>query len=418
MLPAFALVLALAGDPLSPKLAVDLDGDGTPETVTAAASRGDVRLEVRDAGGKKLGNAKAPAPAGDVVHVALSPGVLGSPGALIEVLASTDASECVSVWRWKDRALTRIPIRDAGGKPLPDCGRPGEWAWSWQREAEDRPSSLVRERTAPVEAGTLRVREVFAFAGFSLDADAQRSGSEINGVPIPTWYPATFYARPALEVLYERFDLSRMRAHPTAVIEADPRRGVFALRVTGPDGERTIPIEASTSHRGEAILTSGPDGKTMRATVRLGGDGSVPYELEVAGLGAPFDQIYAPAGGWRGESRSLFLSAVDELASKDLAGTWLDPSGRNVVIATDGAPPYRVRVDDSLSTPVLAGAAPPLDVILLPTDPSGQAWGVTLRGPNTLERVPLTCGGPDAAGCRASGPAVRLRRLGARMNAR
>ena len=32
--------------------------------MTAAASRGDVRLEVRDAGGKKLGNAKAPAPGG------------------------------------------------------------------------------------------------------------------------------------------------------------------------------------------------------------------------------------------------------------------------------------------------------------------------------------------------------------------
>jgi len=417
LLPALALVLALAGDPLSPTLAVDLDGDGTPETVTAAASRGDVRLEVRDAGGKKLGNAKAPAPAGDVVHVTLSSGDLGSPGALLEVLAATDASECVSVWRWKDRTLTRIPIRDAGGKPLPDCGRPGEWTWSWQREAEDRPSSFVRERTAQVESGTLRVREAFAFAGFSLDADPQRSGSEINGVSIPSWYPATFYARPALEILYTRFDLSRMRAHPTARIEADPGRGIFALRLTGPDGERTIPIEASIAHRDEAVLTAGPDGKTMRATVSLGGDGSVPYELEVAGIGAPFDQIYAPAGGWRGESRSLFLSAVDELASKDLAGTWLDPSGRNVVIATDGAPPYRMRIDGALSTPVLAGAAPPLDVVLLPMDPSGQAWGAVLRGPNTLERVPLTCAGPDASSCRASGPGIKLRRLGARMNA-
>jgi hypothetical protein len=255
LLPAFALVLALAGDPLAPTLAVDLDGDGTPETVTAAASRGDVRLEVRDAGGKKLGNAKAPAPAGDVVHVALSPGVLGSPGALIEVLASTDASECVSVWRWKDRTLTRIPIRDAGGQALPDCGRPGEWTWSWQREAEDRPSSLVRERTTPVEAGALRDREVLAFAGFSLDADARRSGSEINGVPIPSWYPATFYARPALEILYERFD------SPACARTRRPDRGGppagSALRLTGPDGERTIPIEASTSHRDQAVLTSG-----------------------------------------------------------------------------------------------------------------------------------------------------------------
>jgi hypothetical protein len=418
LLAGLALVLALAADPLSPALSVDLDGDGAPETVTAAAARGDVRLEVRDAGGKKLGNAKAPAPAGDVVQVELSAGVLGSSGALLEVLASTDASECVSVWRWKDRALARIPIRDTGGKPLPDCGRPGEWTWTWQREAEDRPSTLVRERSEPVASGTLRVRETFAFAGFSLDADAGRSASEINGVPIPSWYPAVFYARPALEVLYERFDLSRMRAHPTAVIEADRGRGVFALRFTGPGGERTIPVEASSLRKDRAILTAGPDGKTMRATVSLGGDGSVPYELEVEGLGAPFDQVYAPAGGWRGESRNLFLSATDELLFKDLAGTWLDPSGKNVVIATDGAPPYRVRVESALYTPVMAGAAPPLDLVLMPAAPSGPAWGVVLRGPNTLERVPLTCAGPDAAGCRADGPGVKLRRLGARMNAR
>ncbi len=418
MFAGLALVLALAADPLSPTLAVDLDGDGKPETVTTAPGRGDVRLEIRDADGRKLGAAQAPAPAADVVHVELSAGVLGSTGALLEVLAATDASECVSFWRWKDSSLARIPVRDAGGKELPACGKPGAWTWSWQREADDRPATLVRERREQVAGGAHRLREVFVFAGFSLDADPRQSVSAINGVPIPSWYGATFYARPALEILYERFDLSRMRAHPTVSIDADRGRGVFALRFTGPDGERTIPVDGSEVQKDKTILTAGPDGKTMRATVSLGGDGSVPYELEVSGLGAPFDQIYAPAGGWRGESRNLFLSATDELVSKDIAGAWLDPAGNQVTIAADGVPPYRVRVETELFTPVMAGAPPPLDLLLLPADPAGRPWGVLLRGPNTLERVPVHCAGPGAAGCRADGPGVKLRRFGARMNAR
>lgn len=418
MLPGLALVLALAADPLSPTLAVDLDGDGREETVTAAPQHGDVRLEVLDSGGKRLARAKAPAPAADVVHVDLSAGVLGSTGALLAVLASTDAAECVSVWRWKDRALARIPIRDAGGKELPDCGRPGEWTWSWQREADDRPSVLVRERTQHVESGDLRVRDAFAFAGFSLDADPRRSGARINGVPIPSWYGAIFYARPALEILYGRFGLSHMRAHPMVWIEADPRRGVFALRFVGPDAEHTVPVEASETQKGKTVLTARADGKAMRATVSLGGDGNVPYEIEIEGLGAPFDQIYAPAGGWRGESRNLFLSAADEIVSKCLAGTWLDPASRQVVIAADGVPPYQVRLDKELYTPVMEGVAAPLDVLLLPSEPSGRPLGIVLRGPNTLERMPVTCPGTGAAGCRADGPGVKLRRLGARMNAR
>ena len=418
MLSGLALILALAADPLSPTLAVDLDGDGREETVTAKPARGDVRLDVLDAAGKRLAKAKAPAPAADVVHVELSAGALGSTGALLAVEASADASECVSVWRWKDRALTRIPIHGAGGKPLPDCGRPGEWTWSWQREADDRPSALVRERTEKVESGTLRIREVFAFAGFSLDADAGRARAEINGVTIPSWYPATFYARPALEILYERFDLSRMRAHPTVRIETDRERGVFALRLAGPDAERAIPVQGSESQKDKTTLTAEVDGRPMRATVSLGGDGSVPYEIELEGFGAPFDQVYAPAGGWRGETRSLFLTAADELVAKDLAGTWLDPAGQNLVIAADGAPPFQVRLDKELYTPDIAAASKPLDLLLLPATPSGRPWGVILRGPNTLDRVPVTCAGPGAAGCQPDGPAVKLRRLGARMNAR
>jgi hypothetical protein len=418
LLLGLALILALAADPLSPTLAVDLDGDGTEETVTAAPARGAVRLEVRDSGGKKVAKAKAPAPAGDVVQVELTAGSLGSPGSLIEVAASTDASECVSVWRFKDGVLARLPIRGAAGRQLPDCGRPGEWTRAWEREAEGRPSALVRERTEKVEGGVLRVREVFAFAGFSLDEDPRRSGSEINGVPIPSWYRAIFYSRPALEILYGRFDLSRMRSQPTLSIEAHRERGVFALRFTGPGGEFTAPVESSEGQKARAALGARVEGKTVRASVSLGGDGSVPYEIEVEGLGAPFDQIYAPAGSWRGGSREIFPTAADEVAAEDLAGIWLDPGGKNTAIATEGAPPYRLRLGKELYAMDMARAQPPLDLLLLPAEPSGRPWGIILRGPNTLERVPLACTGQGAAECRAEGPREKLRRLGARMNVR
>jgi hypothetical protein len=418
LLAGLALILALATDPLSPTLAVDLDGDGAEETVTAAPARGAVALEVRDSGGRKLATAKAPAPRADVVHVELSAGPLGSPGSLIEVAASTDASECVSVWRFKGRGLARLPIRSAAGSEIPDCGRPGEWTWAWEREDQGRPSALLRERTEKVEGGILRVREVFAFAGFSLDEDPRRSGSEINAVPIPSWYRAIFYARPALEILYGRFDLSRMRSHPTLTIEADRERGVFSLRFTGPGGEFTAPVESSEAQKAKVILGARVEGKPVRVSVSLGGDGSVPYQIEVEGLPAPFDQIYAPAGSWQGESRKIFPTAADEVAVEDLAGLWLDPGGKNVPIATEGVSPYRLRLGNELYAMDMARSEPPLDLLLFPTEPSGRPWGIALRGPNIFERVPLICTGQGAAECRAEGPGKKLRRLGARLNAR
>ena len=418
MFPGLALIFVLATGPLSPTLAVDLDGNGTEETVTAAPARGAVRLEIRDSGGRKVAKAKAPAPAADVVQVELTAGSLGSRGSLIAVAASTDASECVSVWRFKDGVLARLPIRGAAGTPLPDCGRPGEWTRAWDREAEGRPSALVRERTEKVDGGVLRIREVFAFAGFSLDQDARRSASEINGVPIPSWYRAIFYARPALEILYGRFDLSRMRSQPTLSIEADRERGVFALHFTGQGQEFTAPIESCEAQKPRAILGAQFEGKTVRASVSLGGDGSVPYEIEVEGLGAPFDQTYAPAGTWRGEARKVFPTAADEVAAEDLAGFWLDPAGKNTAIAIEGAVPYRLRLGKELYAMDMANAQPPLDLLLLPAETAGRPWGIVLRGPNTLERVPLACAGPAAADCRPEGPGEKLRRLGARMNIR
>jgi hypothetical protein len=417
LLAGFLLLLRLASDPLAPSLTADFDGDGREETVAAAPRRGAVRLELRDAAGRKLAEASAPSPAADVVHVALSAGSLGSAGALLAVTASTDASECVSIWRYKDRSLSQIPIRGGDGKDLPDCGPANAWAFRWEQDADGRPAAFVRERTEKTEQGALRIRDVFAFAGFSLDADAKRSAREIEGVPIPAWYDGVLYTTSARETLYARFDISRMRPEPTLAIVTDRERGVFALRFTSPTGTVTAPVQSYAARAGEATLGARLGEKTARVRVRLAGDGTVPIEVEVQGLGAPLDESYGPAGSWHGRAGKIFPRAADEVASEDLADTWIDATGRQIPISIEGALPYRVRIGPDLYAVDLDGAEKPLDLLLLPAGASGRPWGISLRGKNALDRVPLACeAGAERPVCRADGPAERLRRFGARAN--
>jgi hypothetical protein len=416
-----ALLLAAATVAAQLSLTADFDGDGASETATASPARGSVRLTVRDAGGKKLAEAKAPAPAGEVVPVTLTSGPLGSAGALIEVVAATDASECRTIWRFRDGKLSPLPIRDASGRALPDCAAPAGWSSSWAREGDGRPAAWVRERTQTVEQKTLRTREAFAFAGFSLDSDASRSSVDIGGVPIPAWYEATFYARPALETLYGRFRLDDMRREPALRIEADRARGVFALRIAGPAGALVAPVESYALVSRIATLGVRAGERSGQATVRLGGDGSVPTEVVVTGLGSDWDGSYAPAGSWLGGSRQMFPSAADELAANDLAGLWGDPGGGQTTIAIDGKPPYRIRIGPALYALDLEGAAPPFDAFLFPVDAGGggRAWGLVLKGQNALERTPVACSGtPARPPCVADGAAETLRRLGARVNIR
>ncbi len=331
---------------VAPSVTADFDGDGAPETAIAAPSRGSVRLELRDAGGRRLANAKAPAPSGDVVPVTLTSGPLGSAGALIEVVAATDAVECRTIWRYRDGKLAPLPIRDASGRALPDCSAPAGWTASWARESDGRPAAWMRERTQKVEAGSLRTREVYAFAGFSLDFEAARSAVDVAGIPIPSWYAATLYSRTALETLYSRFRLDDMRREPTLRIETDRGRGIFALHFTGPKGTVLAPVDAYAAGDGNATLAARAGERTAHVTIRLGGDGTVPSDVVVAGLGPDWDRSYAPAGMWRGNTRQVFPSAADELASDDLVGLWGDPAGRQTAFALDGAPPYRLRVGD------------------------------------------------------------------------
>ena len=404
---------------MTPSLSEDLDGDGIEETVVATPARGAVRLEVRGGSAKKkIAAVPAPAPAADVVRVALTAARIGSTGSLIELVASTDASECISVWRYHDAALTRIPIRNAQGRALADCEAPGVWSHRWERETKDAPSVWIRERTEPVERGTLRRREVFTFAGFSLDADPKRSGAEIDGVPIPAWYASRLYTLPGLDMLSQRFGLAKFHSLPQLRIVTDRDRGLFELRFQTPRGQIVASVESFSFLPSEstAALSARAGEKTVRATIRLGGEGSVPVEAQVNGLGPEFDFPYAPAASWDGRVRRVFPSAAEEIAFQYLGGAWAGRDGGPVQIQSEGPPSNRVRIDKALFTLDLDNAPPKTDFALRPAEGSGRVWGVVLHGPNALERIPMVCGAGVGSACRSDGPAETLRRLGARIN--
>jgi hypothetical protein len=420
VLLALRLAAAAALAPQSaatPSVSADLDGDGAAETVTGSPSRGGIRVDVRDARGRKIADAVAPAPPGDVVPFTLTTAPIGSAGALLEVSAATDSSECVSIWRLRDRALSRVPIRDAAGKPLPDCAPPSGWTWRWEAEA-GKPSDLVRERTSKVDGGTLVARDTYAFAGFSLDRVASRSGGEINGIPIPSWYGETLLTRPALEILYARFGLEAMRREPELTIETDAARGVFALRFRKGGDDLVASVDAYSASGAQATLAARAGEKTAHAVVRLAGaDASVPIEVRVEGLGAPYDQTYAPAGSWRGGARQIYATVGDEVAAEQLTGIWGLPSGKQTSLSTEGDPPYRIRSGGSSFSVDVASAAAPVDLVLRPVSGSGDGWLITLRGPNAVDRTPCRFE-VGAATCSPAGPAETLRRIGARVNVR
>ena len=422
MLAASLILLRLA-DPVGPTLAADFGGDGQQETVVAASERGAVKLTVHGAGGSVVATGKAPAPSADVVHVELSAGSLGSAGALLGVSASTDASACVSVWRFREGRLARLPIRDQGGKEIPDCERAGVWAYRFESEGEGRPAELVRERSERSPQGTLRIREAFGFAGFSLDADPRRSAREIDGVPIPAWPDAVYYSTSALEILYGRYDLSRMRADPTLRIHTDRERGVFALELSHADARLAAPVDSYAARGRQVELGAKAGDRTARLTVSLGGEPVQPVEIRIEGIGAPYDGTYGPAGTLYGRAPRIFASAADELAVQEIDGTWLDPSGGQTPMKLDGSPPYRLRVGADLYDIDLSRAEKPADLVLVPVA-AGRASGIVLRGRNVIERIPVACPAADPATpgtppapCKAEGPAERLRRLGARANA-
>jgi hypothetical protein len=278
---------------------------------------------------------------------------------------------------------------------------------------------LVRERTREVARGTLRSREAYTFAGFSLDLDAERSGADVDGIPIPAWYDARYYTQRGLQQLYARFDLPAFRAMPSLAIESDRDQGIFNLRFRRGSEEVIAPVESFSSVRaaGTASIVARAGEKTVHADVNLGGDGSVPYQVRVDGLDPELDQLYGPAGAWEGRARRVFPNAADETAAEYLGGDWRTPQGGKVTMGPDGAPPYRVRVEERVFTLDFEHAPTGADLALLPTDGTRRGWALVLAGSNGLDRLPLDCeSGVDGAACRPDGSPERLRRIGARIN--
>ena len=329
--------------------------------------------------------------------------------------------ECRTFWRYRDGALTSLPLRDAAGKTVPACSRPAGWTSRWEAASGGRSAAWLRERTETAAGGPLEVREAYAFAGFSLDFDAARSATRIAGVPIPAWYAATLYSRAALEILYSRFRLEGMRAEPTLSIEADRRSGVFALRFAGPRGELVAPVDTYARSSEGATLGARAGDRTVRARVQFARGGTVPLTVVVEGLGPDWDRSYSPAGAWRGGARRVFPERRRRARRSGTLGRMVrsraDKSGSSRSKASrptvSGPETPRGRVE-------LDGAIAPFDALLLPAGQSaGRAWGLVLQGANRIDLVPVACSGePPRPPCRTDGERETLRRLGARINVR
>ncbi|HYB53035.1 MAG TPA: hypothetical protein VEG84_04135 [Thermoanaerobaculia bacterium] len=418
-----ALLLFIAASPIaraseSPVTATaDFSGGGGTETIVARISGKSVRLEARDAFGKRLARADAPAPGVRDERVALATGSVGSAGALLEVTASGGGTTCRSVWRLREGGLGRLPIQ-SGDRPLPDCEGASEWSSRWE-EGGNEPARYIRERTRPVAQGSLRETEVFTFVGFELRRDARRCAADINGVAIPEWADVKLYPKSALEALFRRFQISVLRGAPSLRFEADRPNGAFALVLSDPQGDLRLPVTASKPLAGEdpgVELSAGdPPARVLVTLAR----GSVPQDASVKGFGTRFDGAYAPIIHWATTKIRVYPGAEQELAAEYLPGTWATDRDERLEIFLDPAP-GAIRFGDAEFALRLDGAPPGTDLLLVPRNGAPPVWALTLRGPNGLARIPVACAPAQAGGqeCRTEGDGEVFRRLGSKMNVR
>ncbi len=402
--------------PLVASAAADFSGAGTIETATARAGGKSVRLEITSASGKRIAKADAPSP-GRGVEVLLSVGSLRSSGALLEVSASAGGKICRSVWRLRDGALARLPIRDGSGE-VADCETAGEWRSRWE-SAEGEPARYVRERTRDATQGVLVETRVFVFAGFALDPDPGRSVARINGIEIPEWPDAMLYRKSDLEALNRRFGLEVLRQSPRVRFETSRQAGVFAVRLTGAAGDALLPVTGSKSLEGDepgVELSAGDPPVAVRVFLARG---AIPWEAVVRGAGAARDGAYAPAAHRSFERIQVFRDAEHELAAEALPGVWAGPTGQRMAVeAIPGT--ADIRLGGAEAALSLALAPEGADLLLVPRDGSLPRWALVLRGPNALSRLPVLCGqarsdGPD---CRISGAGEAWRRAGSQLNVR
>ncbi|MDQ2870812.1 MAG: hypothetical protein M3S32_08725 [Acidobacteriota bacterium] len=422
ILPLTILLLAAAAPAAAP-LTLDLDGDGTAETVTAAARGKNARVEVRSSpSGKVIAHADVPVPAAGASEVSLSAGSLGSAGALIEVVAAGAAGteECRSIWRFRERSLSRVPVTVRAG-PLPDCGERGAWSYGWDGSAPDAPAQYRRERTRETPEGTHHQVESFRYAGFTLEPDPARTRAEIRGLVIPSWYPTRLYQKASLEGLYARYDLSALKRGPRLQIVTDRSDGVFGVRIGPPGAEELLPVTARAPgpEKHDVVLTLGGRTPPVQLRITLAGGAPVPGEAVLSGYSPAFDGFYSGAMHISEGKLRVFETAADELATNGLVGIWTSERGEPMAIALASADPVTLNIRKSKYRVELEGAPEGMDAVALPSGGGPPARGLQLRGPNSFSWIPILCGEPGSSrDCRASGPAEILHRVGARMNAR
>jgi len=339
-------------------------------------------------------------------------GRLGSVGSLVEVAASSPAMECRSVWRLRGGKLQPVAIHAPAG-PLPACASAGEWTARFEQREKDAPALYVRERTRQTPRGAHRESHAYRFSGFQLDL--ARVSADVGGVDIPDWNDATLYPRPAVEALFERFDLAPLRTMPRLSIDADQARGAFSLRFLG---AREVELPVRGSVRGPEGITLSVDGEAgpLDVLVRLARD--VPYEVEIRGLGS-LDHLYVPVARIQDGAFRVYPDAASEVASVLLPGTWTTESRQTATIAAAPGALGRIQFDGQSFSIDVDRAPEGMDVLLLSDEGKKPVWGIDLRGPHAFVRMPVRCASwPSPPSCSGAAAGETWRRIGARMNLR
>ncbi|HEX7252126.1 MAG TPA: hypothetical protein VF376_04525, partial [Thermoanaerobaculia bacterium] len=407
-----AILLATTSNGVS--LTAHLDGSGLPRIVTAVARGTKIRIEVDDAFGKRMARIDAPSPASNA-RVTLETGSLGSAGALIEVAGTSGGRECRTLWRLRDKTISRVDIIGPGG-PLPDCAATGEWTYRWEQSRPDAPADYRRERTRSTPDGPHHESQVYRYVGFRVELDRALSTATIGDVSIPSWPKNVLYPRPALENLLQRFDLSPLRKAPTLRFETDQENGIFAavLQRSGVTERFRVTGTAPGQEKNELDLTLADGLKSGHALVRLGSDRSTALDVLVRGLGDDLESAFAPVTQFNGASLEVYETAEQELATAVLPGSWDSSSGEHVQIALVSSSPAVVRLGASEFKLSITAAPSGTDVLLIP-EKASPSLALTLRGPDAISRVNVSCDPPSSGGeplCRADGGGLLFHRLG------
>ncbi|HEY6049641.1 MAG TPA: hypothetical protein VIZ58_00220, partial [Thermoanaerobaculia bacterium] len=167
------------------------------------------------------------------------------------------------------------------------------------------------------------------------------------------------------------------------------------------------------------LLTLGSSEPFVRARVGLAGQSGVPGEVTIQGAGADADVLYTPATLITDGALHVFATAEDALVSTSLVGSWSGANAEKVTMTLASSDPVLLGIGN-LQYAVDVDAAPDgIDALFVPKAGGPPTAGLILRGPNSIERVPVRCETAAAPfGCRLAGPAEVLRRIGGRVNAR